>query len=359
MAKKDEYALDYASDTYGTFGSQRPENQVDRSGNVLDQAISQQNVTGLRPASAAQLDPNAGPGGVTVVPVTPNMPFTGWEQDKWAENQNPAQLRESLNLDILRSKATQNRMAIEQAETMNPLQTRLAQARINATGAHQNFMEYQDAQALEHTANFLNDMADPNAPAPNSPGYAQHVMGSLIRNPRFAHSAGGREMLKELARTHDTHLSVEDLRKQLPEGFGPSNIRIGPNGVSMSVSPVGNDVGKELGSKYGLKLGDFKNPASIAVGDFERTTGKDGNTITNFKGSDTGKFVRITKSDGKGSVTMPVAEFEALGGQYSPETLAKRGGVQGNATGAAGVVPATTGVKNLGRYNPSTGNFEK
>lgn len=320
MAKKDEYALDYASDTYGTFGSQRPENQVDRSGNVLDQLISQQNVTGLRPASAAQLDPNAGPGGVTVVPVTPNMPFTGWEQEKWAENQNPTLLRQNLNLDILRSTAAKHRMELDQAEVMNPLQTRLAQARLNATGAHQAFMEHQDAQTLEHTANFLNDMANPNAPAPNDPGYSNHVLSSLIRNPRFAHSQGGREILKELAKTHDTHLSVDDLKKQIPEGFDASSIRIGPRGASISISPAGTDTGKELGTKYGLKQGDFENPSLIKVGNVERSG--------SFKGADTGGFVQIQRSSGKGNVIMPVSEFERLGGKFSPETTAARGGAQ-------------------------------
>lgn len=318
--------------------------------NVLDELIDQQEKdwrAGIRPASERQMDPNAGPGEITVAPMPQPLiqgnfgaSGTGWAQNQWAENANPAQLRENLSLDILRSTAMQRRQAIEQADVMNPLQTRLAQARINATGAHQSFMEHQDAQTLEHTANFLNHMADQNAPAPNDPNYSRYVLGGLIQNPRFAHSAGGREILSELAKTHDTHMSVEDLRKQIPEGFSPSSIKIGPNGASMNIAPTGTDVGKELGSKYGLKVGDFENPAAIRVGDVERSG--------SFKGTDKGNFVSITRSNGKGNVIMPVSEFERLGGKFSEETEAARG-----------AQPTSGGqVKHLGTYDPATGTFK-
>lgn len=329
---KDQYNLDYADNYAGTFGSQRPENQPSTSGNVLDQLISQQDVTGLRPASAAQLNPNAGPGAITVAAAPQPLiqgnfgaSGTGWAQDQWAENQNPSQLRQDLNLDILRSKAMQNRMAIEQAQTMNPLNTRLAQARLNATGAHQAFMEHQDAQSLEHTANFLNHMSDPNAPLPSDPNYGNYVMSGLIKNPRFAQSAGGREILKELAATHDTHMTVDELKKQVPEGFEAKTYEIGPGKQShVTIQKINSgDTDKQLFKAYGITRDQIENPTQVVIG---KTSDKGA-----FKQDATGNIVRVARGDGT-MAEMSTQAYERYGGKYSKKTLAERALVDPNAS---------------------------
>lgn len=303
--------------------------------NVLDDLNAQQKqdyAAGIRPASTRQLDPNAGPGQITVAGAPEPLiqgnfgaSGTGWAQDQWLENQNPSQLRQDLNLDILRTRAAQGRMALEQANVMNPLNTRLAQARLNATGAHQAFMEHQDAQTLEHTANFLNHMADPNAPQPSDPGYASYTIRGLIQNPRFAHSQGGREILKELAATHDTHMTVDDLKKQVPEGYEATTYEIGPGKQShVTVRKIDSgSLDKELQKGYGLTRGQIQNPSQVLVGKL----GKNGA----FIGDDAGDIVQVKRGDGT-MAEMSAKEYERFGGSYSQRTLAARALVDPDAT---------------------------
>lgn len=271
--------------------------------------------------------PNSGTG------IEGNFGASGqpFEQASW--NTDPWQQREDLSLDVLRTTAAKHKFDLEQAQLNAPLESRLLQARADATGAHQAFIEAQDAAALEHTTGFLNTLAHPNAPSPSDPGYERYVLSALIKNPRFAHSAGGREILKELSKTHDTHLSIEDLKKLIPTGYEAKTFEIGAGKQShVTVSKIGGDakaIAAELKNGYGLTQGQIENPTFVQVGDL----GADGRTLTP---THTGSTVHVKRGDGT-MATMSTEEYERFGGKYSPETAAARA-----ATAAGGV--ATTAV---------------
>lgn len=266
----------------------------------------------------------------------------------WEQNQNPAQLRRDLLLDELRSTAAQRRFDLENSQTEAPLRNRLLQAQINASGSHDRFLQAQDAQTLEHTHGFFNDLLHPNAPSPQDPGYRNYVLNSLVRNPRFAETPGGQHILNKLSDVHDTHLSVADVKKNLPAGFDLASIHTGANGQSYTVKPStgGMDVAEELKTNYGLKPGDLGNPTAVKIGSVSPTGG--------FSGNAKGDFVQIVRSNGTGAVIMPIADYERLGGKYSPGTQAARGAVAAAASPSG--IPA---AKHLGTYNPETGEFDQ
>lgn len=258
------------------------------------------------------------PGGVT--PTVSDTEPTGRfgtsffnQPSIWEQNQDPAQLRQNLQLDTLKTLAAQRKFDLESSRAEAPMKDALLQAQTDAAGAHDRFSQFQDAETLRHTAGFFNHLSNPNAPAPNSPNYAPYVMQGLIKNPRFADTAGGKDYLKRITETADAHTSVDDLKKQLPEGWTVKRIEVGGGKQSHLIAePPGTaaNIPKEL-AKYALTPAQFENPASVAVVD------------ASGKGSNSGNFVQLTTVDSAGQpkkVVMPKAAYLGFGGALASES---------------------------------------
>jgi hypothetical protein len=274
---------------------------------------------------------------------------TDWAQADWGKSDQ--QLRDDLNLENLRSLAAQRKLNLENAPIENALKNRLTEARTAAAGVHTRYQMAQDAQALEHTHNFISAMMDPNAPAAGDPEHANYVLRNLAANPAFAKTSGGQKLLASIAAGHDVGQSITDLAANIPEGFDVSSVRAGGGKTSYIVAKPKNPeaaMAKELKTGYGLTPDQIRNPVGLAVG-----------TLSSgglFKGSHTGDTVQLTKGDKK--IFMSTKAFERYGGQYGAETTAARSaGVSGAAAVAPGQTPAPT--KHLGTYNPSTGEFDQ
>lgn len=286
------------------------------SPNVLDALIEDQNSHSVRPPSAAQLDPNAPPGIITIAPNSradeaAASIAAGWNQAFW--NRDNAGLRNDLRLDELTTLAAQRKLNLAQDQEQGPLRTRLLEAQINASGAHDRFMQHQDAQTLEHTTGFLDSLVHPNAPGPQDPGYRNHVISSLLKYPRYAETAGGKDILKRLTEIHDTHTSIADLAKQLPEGFVPQTIEVGGGKQShITARRLDKDVTKDL-KNYGILPAQFNAPISVSTG----------NTSENgFVPATGGSHVNVQVLDTAGkpkSVIMPKADYLKFGGKLSTQ----------------------------------------
>lgn len=233
----------------------------------------------------------------------------------WDMNMSQGEILRDTRLENLRSLAAQRRAEIEQI----PLKNDLLQAQIDATGAHQRFLENQDAATLGHTAGFLDYLSHPNSPAMGTPEFANYFLSGLRKYPRFAGTPGGRELLQEVAKNHDAHQTIADLTGQIPGGFEIASGEIGGGKQShINVRPTGTGTVEELKRSYGITPGQIKTPINLVVGDFDPTTKQ-------FVGSNTGKFVRF--GNGKGdTITMPTADYERYGGGYSDATAKARQG---------------------------------
>lgn len=287
--------------------------------NVLDTLIENQNSRGLRPATALQIqaDPTFIPP-VQVAPVSgmlDNATPANWEQANW--NKTTADLRDEADLDLLRSRAALNKLQFENQSRQAPLQDTLLEARANAAGAHDRFLRAQDEHVLRDTHGFFSHLTDPNAPLPSQPGYDQFVLAGLKNNPRFAETAGGREILKQIGKTHDTQLSIADMVKGIPAGFRPKSFVVGGGNQShVTVEPIPSTSGFEKELKgYGLTPAFIKSPMGLEVGNTD--------SAGSFVGSHTGNVVRMRNLKGE-LVSMPTAEYERFGGVYGPETTALR-----------------------------------
>lgn len=237
----------------------------------------------------------------------------------WQQNLNPARLRQDLRLDELTTLAAQRKFDLERSRVEAPLRDRLLEAQTAAAGAHDRFLREQDVQTMQHTAGFLNDMV--NGPAPQDPGYSEHVLRAAAKYPRFAETSGGKDFLTKIGKTHDTHLSMEDIRKQY--GSNVSSVTVGPNGQSVTLKPPDEpDVALEADAKkLGLSLGQIRNPVKAEVGKFV----KDPKTgVTKFEGDEAGDVVQVRNTEGQ-PVVMSAKEYERLGGTFSAEGAAKRG----------------------------------
>lgn len=300
--------------------------------NLLDELIADQNARGLQGPSATQL--GTGQAGavpaVTVAPasrtVLPTDSFFN-QPSLWEQNRSRYDVEEELNLDNLRTRAAAGRFALERAQARAPQEDRLLDAQINASGSHDRFLREQDQQTLQHTAGFFNHMSDPNAPKPNDPGYDQHLLAGILKNPRFVETTGGKQFLERLAKTNDTHTSVADLKKLMPAGFDVASVNMGPRGQSVTMKPVDEDAALEKSAKdYGLTLGRIRAPINAEVG----RRGKKGEVIGGkdvsggFIGDEKGDIVRVENAEGK-QVALPVAEYLRLGGKLSPEGAAREG----------------------------------
>jgi hypothetical protein len=259
------------------------------------------------------------PGPITV--VSPSSPGDGqaptiWEQSAW--NQNPSQQREALSLDILRSTASQRKFDLERDQARAPVLNAYDQAKLDhemaATGAIGGalaFRQAQDAQSMQHVTGFAQHMQ--NAPPVNSPAYAPYVLQGVMKYPRMATTAWGKETLGKLAQEHDT---ISDLMGKVPGGFDLSSVTVGANGKpSVTMKPT--DADEELAKSakgYGLTLDQIRNPVGAEVG----KRGPKG-----FEGDEKGDIVRVENGEGK-KVTMSVKEYQRLGGTFSQEGAARR-----------------------------------
>lgn len=275
-------------------------------------------VTNYRPYAA----PGTPPGQITIAPNSradeaAASIASGWNQQSWT--QNPAQLREGLNLDILRTKAAQGKLDLERDQSRNPILNAYDQARLDheraatgAIGGAQAFRQAQDAQSMQHVTGFAQHMQ--NAPPVNSPAYAPYVLQGVMKYPRMATTAWGKETLGKLAQEHDT---ISDLMGKVPGGFDLSSVTVGANGKpSVTMKPT--DADEELAKSakgYGLTLDQIRNPVGAEVG----KRGPKG-----FEGDEKGDIVRVENGEGK-KVTMSVKEYQRLGGTFSPEGAARRG----------------------------------
>jgi len=260
------------------------------------------------------------PGAITV--VSPSSPGDGqaptvWEQGAW--NQDTGQLRRELNLDILRTTAAQRKLDLEQSQRNAPVLSALDQAKLDhemaatgAIGGAQAFRQAQDAQSMQHVTGFAQHMQ--NAPPVNSPQYAPYVLQGVMKYPRMATTAWGKETLGKLAQEHDT---ISDLMGKVPGGFDLSSVTVGANGKpSVTMKPTDADEELTKSAKgYGLTLDQIRNPVGAEVG----KRGPKG-----FERDEKGDIVRVENGEGK-KVTMSVKEYLRLGGSFSPEGAARRG----------------------------------
>lgn len=301
---------------------------VEAEGERIRQAIAA-GTYGSLPGQAAAAA--VGAPQITVAPVSqdPFAGLTGFDQASW--NIDPAQQRRDLELDVLRTTAAKHKLDLEQEAANAPTKSRLLQAQADAMGAHERFLEDNNAQTLEHTAGFFNAMADPNAPRRRDPGYVQYVYDALDKNRAFARTPGGREILRQMAADQKSSLSIDDMKSQIPEGFKAASVSIGSDGKErMTIKPVAADdvaLEKESKSAYKLTLGQIRNPTAVEVG---KTVARPDGT-KGFDGDEKGNIVRVKNGQGIW-VPMSVDEYQKFGGKFSPQTISARGG---NATGAS------------------------
>lgn len=281
-----------------------PENPLDR---LIAQQDEQQKTIDLRAAGDA----------ASLIKTPPRLPDTSSQYDEYfGSPRTPRQLREKLSLDELSGLASKRKFDLEQEALNAPLQNKLLQARIDATGAHQRFLDTHDQQTLSHTAGFLNHLSDPNAPKPNDPGYEQHVIQGLLQNPSFAETKGGQEVIKQIIASHQTQSSIEQLKKQLPPGFDVQSVEIG-GGKQSHIVARRADTAKELKAGYGLTPDEIQNPVGAMVGNYDPATKK-------FTNDNKGNVVDIDRGPGLQPVLIPTQVYEQHGGKYSAATAAAR-----------------------------------
>lgn len=259
----------------------------------------------------------------------------------WEQNQNPAQLRQTLRLDELKTRAAAGKLALERAQNEGPTKDAYAKAQLEhelaateAIGGTTRFKHLQDAATMKHVTGFADYMT--SAPPVNSPDYRNYVLAGVHAFPRVAGTAWGKTTLGQIGQEHDT---IAALKAQLPEGFDISSVGMGRRGATVRLKPTGGDVALEKDAKgLGLTLGRIRNPVNAQVGRRD-DKGK-------WVGDEKGNLVRVEGPKGA-MITMPATEYERLGGKYSGATeSARKGGTTQGAT------------KHLGTYNPATGTFE-
>jgi hypothetical protein len=237
-----------------------------------------------------------------------------FEQSSW--NQTPDDLRNQLELDVLRERAALNRAQTEQLGLESQPRVNLLEARTAAAGAHDRYRESQDAQTLQHTAGFLDHLLSPDAPGINDPNYDNYVLQGLRNNPRFAETVGGREMLNQIGKSRDTHVQIADLLKNVPDNYDVTGIELGSGKQShINVKPKDRIAEADLMKGYRLTPEQVTNPIALRVGNLDATN--------RFTGDNRGSVVRFLNEKGE-PITMTTQEYERFGGKYSPQTAAAR-----------------------------------
>lgn len=302
---------------------------------LLDDLIAEQNRKGLRPASAAQLDPNSPiPEFITNanVDAIAEKRYGGSFFDQpshWDAAfgpQNARQLREQVNLENLTTLAAQRRLELEQAQRRAPTQDALLEAQLEhqlastaAIGSDKRFQLRKDAETMGHVSGFSDYLLE--APPVDSPQYAPYILQGVKKFPRVASTAWGKNVLGRIAQEHDT---IAGLTSKIPLGFEVDSVTLGGKNPTVTAKSQDADIEGELKKGYGLTLGQVRNPVGAEVG--KRVRSADGKS-DEFVGDPKGNLVRIEDGEGK-KITMSSAEYERYGGKFSPETIAARGGGQ-------------------------------
>lgn len=255
---------------------------------------------------------------ITVVPASGGLegqPPIIFEQTAW--NQNPAQLRQDLQLEDLRTRAASRRFELEEAQRQAPVLSDLnlaklahEQAATEAVGSTERRKLFEDARAMKHIAGFQEYMM--GAPESGTPEFDSYVRRGVQKFPAILTTKHGSEDLKRIDRTHD----ISKMVKGLPEGMTPKSITMSNSGPSVTFTAR-----DEIGKKYGITKEEIEGAAGVVVGTPEPSG--DPENPTKIKQDNAGTHVAITKSNGK-MITIPTSVYEKLGGRYSPETLAAR-----------------------------------
>lgn len=256
------------------------------------------------------------------------QPSVSWDQS-FGREQNPAQLRNALKLDDLRTIAMQRKLDLEESQRRAPVRAALQDAELAhklastaVLGKATSFRQRQDASTMEQISGFAEYMDA--APTVDSPEYAPFVLAGVKKFPRMAATAWGKETLKNIAQEHDT---IQDLASRLPKGFDVASISVNSRGRPTLTAKQGVDdkeLAEELKTGYKLTLGQIRNPVGAEVGRIDPATKA-------FVGDPKGDMVRVRNGEGE-TVSMAAAEYERFGGKYSPETTAAREGKQESST---------------------------
>lgn len=297
--------------------------------NLLDDLIFEQNRRGTRPASAAQLDPNAPPAQY-VEPARDaeylrkfgNSMFEAPPiTSMWDSAFGGGSPRSQLRLQELTTLAAQRKLDLENTQRRTPMEDELLRARLehqnastDAIGQTEHLKRRLDSETMGHVTGFADFLKD--APPVNSPQYAQFILQGVKQFPRVATTQWGKDTLKRIAQEHDT---IQDLTSRLPPGFDVSSVTVNSGGrPSVTMKPTGGDehLEKQAKDTYKLGLGEIRNPVRAEVGSIDPAT-------KGFSGNPKGDVVRLKNAEGK-DVLMSTAEYEKFGGKYSGETLAAR-----------------------------------
>lgn len=307
---------------------------------VLDDLIAEQNRTGLRPASAAQLDPNAPPAQYVEPPRDAeylrkfgtsffNQPSM-WNQSFGPQTTH--QLREQVNLENLTTLAAQRKFDLQRSQQQAPIQDALQIAQLQhqnaataALGSEKRFQLQKDAETMGHVSAFSDYLLA--APPVDSPEYASYILQGVKKYPRVASTAWGKQVLGRIAQEHDT---IAGLTAKIPSGFDVESVTLGNKNPTVTAKRQDADIEAELKKGYGLTLGQVRNPVGAEVG--KRVRSADGKS-DEFVGDPKGNLVRVEDHEGK-KITMSAAEYERFGGKYSPDTIASRAATQAAAPAA-------------------------
>lgn len=249
-------------------------------------------VNNYRPAAPGTL-----PGLITVAPNSRADEATqsiaaGWNQATWT--QNPAQLREDLNLDVLRTNAAQRKFDLLQAQKNAPVLDEYAQAKLNhevaataALGATHLRQVQKDASTMQAVTNFEKAMM--TAGEPGTPEYDANVRNAIAKNPAILMTKYGMQHIPNIAKEHDLAAKAKALQTKT--------------------------YASEFKATYGFPASAISQ-STVQVGNYDPAT-------KTLKQDNNGTHVSVTTPAGKQAI-MTTQAYEANGGKYSDETAKAR-----------------------------------